>query len=48
MSKALEGIRVLEFTHVVAGPFAGMLLGDMGAEVMTVEKPVTGEFWWYY
>ncbi len=48
MSKALEGIRVLEFTHVVAGPFAGMLLGDMGAEVIKVEKPVTGEFYRIY
>lgn len=35
----LEGIRVLEFTHAVMGPCAGMMLADNGAEVILVEPP---------
>lgn len=35
----LRGIRVIEFGHVAAGPFAGMLLADMGADVVKVEPP---------
>lgn len=41
---ALRGVRVLEFTHVVAGPFAGLQLQQMGAEVTKVEPPRTGDF----
>jgi hypothetical protein len=37
MSKPLEGVRVLEICNIMAGPFAGMLLGDMGADVIKVE-----------
>lgn len=36
---ALDGIRVLELGTLIAGPFAGRLLGDMGAEVIKVEPP---------
>ncbi|MCB1265326.1 MAG: CoA transferase [Mycobacterium sp.] len=39
MSGALEGIRVLEVGTLISGPFAGRLLGDMGAEVIKVEPP---------
>jgi crotonobetainyl-CoA:carnitine CoA-transferase CaiB-like acyl-CoA transferase len=35
----LEGIRVLAFTHAVMGPAAGMILADMGAEVIHIEPP---------
>lgn len=35
----LEGVRVVEFCQVLAGPFAGCLLADMGAEVIKVEAP---------
>jgi crotonobetainyl-CoA:carnitine CoA-transferase CaiB-like acyl-CoA transferase len=39
MESALDGMRVLEITQVMSGPFCGLLLADMGAEVIKVEKP---------
>jgi crotonobetainyl-CoA:carnitine CoA-transferase CaiB-like acyl-CoA transferase len=44
MDKALEGIRVIEFTHVISGPFCGMLLGDLGAEMIKIENPGSGDY----
>src|ERR1700732_111573 len=38
----LTGIRVVEFTHMVMGPTCGMILGDLGAEVIKVE-PLSGD-----
>src|SRR5947207_15697762 len=35
----LSGIRVVEFSHMVMGPTCGMILGDLGAEVIKVEPP---------
>ncbi|MGA8005838.1 MAG: CoA transferase, partial [Burkholderiales bacterium] len=39
----LAGIRVLEFEAIGPGPFAGMLLADMGADVLLVDRPAAAD-----
>jgi crotonobetainyl-CoA:carnitine CoA-transferase CaiB-like acyl-CoA transferase len=41
---ALEGVRVLDFTQMMMGPWATQFLGDMGADVVKVERPGAGEW----
>ena len=43
MSAPLENIKVLDLTHMLAGPYASMLIADLGAEVVKVEPPGKGE-----
>ena len=43
MSQALDAIRVIDLTSHLSGPFCAMLLGDMGADVVKVERPQRGD-----
>jgi crotonobetainyl-CoA:carnitine CoA-transferase CaiB-like acyl-CoA transferase len=43
MTRPLEGVRVLELARILAGPWAGQLLADLGAEVIKVERPGVGD-----
>ncbi len=43
MATALNGLKVLDLSRVLAGPWAGQLLGDLGADVVKVERPGSGD-----
>lgn len=43
MSGPLEGLRVIEMGSLIAGPFCGQLMGDMGADVIKIEQPGEGD-----
>ena len=40
---ALDGVTILEFASYVSGPYAGMMLGDLGAEIIKIEEPKSGD-----
>ena len=43
MKNFLDGIRVLVFTQYISGPYCTKLFATLGAEVLKIEKPVTGD-----
>lgn len=44
-SQALEGIKVLDFSQLLAGPYAAMMLGDMGADIIKIERLEKGDLY---
>lgn len=44
MAGVLDGVKILGFTHFAQGPFALQLLGDLGADIINIERPGKGDF----
>ena len=44
MTGALAGIKVVELTTMITGPLAGMMLADLGAEIVKIENPDGGDY----
>jgi len=42
-ARALAGVRIIDFSHFIAGPFCTMILGDFGADVAKVEPTPRGD-----
>lgn len=45
MSGALSGLKILDFSHLLFGPFATQMLGDLGADVIKIERPGSGDLY---
>ena len=42
-NEALSGLKILECSEFISGPFCGKLLADLGAEVIKIEPPISGD-----
>ena len=43
MSKSLGKVKIIDFSRVLSGPYATLILGDLGADILKVEEPTEGD-----